>query len=330
VADLPDRVRLALLPTPLERADRLSAAWGGPTIWVKRDDLTGFGMSGNKVRKLEFHLAAALASGTDLVITCGAIQSNHCRATALAAARLGLRASLFLRTPDGLPPPTVQGNHLLARLAGADVHFIDPDQYANRDEIMAAAASKHAERGVRASVIPEGASDALGMWGFVLALRELSEQLALLPRPPAAVWHAASSGGTTAGMAWAAFRLGLGTTIVASSVGEPEGELSGRVEDIWAEACGLTGASRPRPRLEITDRYVGLGYGRSTDHELAVAAEATALTGHLYDPTYTGKALYGLRQEILSGRFTPDEHIVFWHTGGGFAAFAHDWSAVVG
>jgi D-cysteine desulfhydrase len=98
--DSPPRLSLAQLPTPLERADRLTEAWGGPTIWVKRDDLTGFGLSGNKIRKLEYHLAAAREAGADTVVTCGAAQSNHCRATALAAARLGLRCVLYLRTPD--------------------------------------------------------------------------------------------------------------------------------------------------------------------------------------------------------------------------------------
>ncbi len=320
---------LALLPTPLERADRLSAAYGGPTIWVKRDDLTGFGLSGNKVRKLEFHLAAAIADRADTVITCGAAQSNHCRATALAAARLGLRTHLVLRTGDGAPPSDVTGNHLLQRLAGATVEFVDADGYLARDEVMADAARRVATAGGRAWVIPEGASDALGMWGFVLAMQELADQAAMLPRSPAAVWHAASSGGTTAGLCWAADRLGLDTAVIGSSVGETVGELTRRVEEIWREAAASTGAAMPSPRVELIDRYVGLGYGRTTTEELAVQAEATALTGQLFDPTYTGKALFGLRAEIESGRFSSDDHVVFWHTGGGFAAFAHDFAGAL-
>ena len=164
---------LAQLPTPLERMDRLSAHWGGPTIWMKRDDLTGFGLSGNKVRKLEFHLAAALEAGADTVVTCGAAQSNHCRATALGAARVGLRSVLVLRTPDGRAAPPI-GNHLLHRLTADRIATITPAAYDERDAVMQAIASDEASAGHRCWIIPEGASDALGMWGFVLAMRELA------------------------------------------------------------------------------------------------------------------------------------------------------------
>ena len=153
----PSRIGLAHLPTPLEPAVRLTDAWGGPTIWVKRDDLTGFGLSGNKVRKLEFHLAAALDAGAGTVITCGAVQSNHCRATALAAARVGLHTILYLRSPDGTAPSEVPGTHLLQRLAGAECRFVPPAEYEERDRIMAEAAVLHGN----AWTIPEGASDAL-------------------------------------------------------------------------------------------------------------------------------------------------------------------------
>ena len=326
---LPDRIALAMLPTPLERADRLSAAWGGPTIWVKRDDLTGFGLSGNKVRKLEFHLAAARAAGADTVVTCGAAQSNHCRATALAAARLGLRCHLVLRTPDAVSPDTLEGNHLLQRLAGSTVRFVDADGYADRARVMEDEAARLGAGGRPAVIIPEGASDALGMWGFVLAMQELADQLSMLPRPPAAVWHAASSGGTTAGMAWAADRLGLDLPIVGVSVGETAAALHARIDAIWEDATALTGARLPDPDIEILDAYVGGGYGVATTGELALQAEATSLTGQLYDPTYTGKALYALRSEIEGGRFSADAHVVFWHTGGGFAVFAHDFTGVV-
>ena len=115
------RISLANLPTPLESVPQLSEAFGGPTIWMKRDDLTGFGLSGNKIRKLEFHLAAALDSGADTAITCGAVQSNHARATALAAARVGLGSILYLRSPDGIAPEAATGNHLLQLAAGAPV-----------------------------------------------------------------------------------------------------------------------------------------------------------------------------------------------------------------
>ena len=167
------------------------------------------------------------------------------------------------------------------------------------------------------------------MWGFVVAMAELADQFVALPSAPAAIWHAASSGGTTAGIGWATDRLGLDVPIVASSVGETQDELLARIDVIWDEAMEAATGSRPDPNLEVIDEYVGLGYGRATDHELRLQAEATSLTGQLYDPTYTGKALYALRQEIDAGRYSTTDHVIFWHTGGGFATFAHDFSAVL-
>lgn len=322
---IPERTPLALVPTPLQRLDRLTAAWNGPQLWVKRDDLTGFELSGNKVRKLEFHFAAAAAAGATTVVTCGAVQSNHCRATALAAARLGFRAILYLRSPDGRPPDATAGNLLLDRLAGAELRFITPDEYVRRDAIMAAVAAGQ-ENGAAAWVIPEGASDALGMWGYVLAMREIQDQLVHIAGPAPRLWHAASSGGTTAGIGWGADRLGLDVTVTACSVGEPATLLRTRVEKIWADAAAATGTSAPAVPIEYTDRYVGGGYGVATTEELRIQQEATAWTGLVFDPTYTGKALAGLRREIAAGRFGPDDNVVFWHTGGGFAAFAHDFS----
>jgi D-cysteine desulfhydrase len=320
-----------MLPTPLEPLDRLSEAWSGPRIWVKRDDLTGFGVSGNKIRKLEFHLAAARAAGAGTVITCGALQSNHCRATALAGARVGLNVVLLLRTPDGEPPRRLEANHLLQRVAGATVRFITPDEWRHRNELMAEMADRsEAGIGHRPWIIPEGASDALGMWAFVLAMQELDDQLYLLGGRCDGIWHAASSGGTTAGLGWGADRLGSTMPILAASVGERAVDLSSTIAGIWHEAVAQAGGMMPTPRLDVIDRYVGEGYGRVTPDELAVQSEATALTGLLFDPTYTGKAIYGLYREIALGRFEPGANVVFWHTGGGFALFASDFDFDLG
>lgn len=309
------RTPLAQLPTPLEFADRLTAAWGGPQIWIKRDDLTGFGVSGNKVRKLELHLGAAQEAGATTLITCGAVQSNHCRATAIVAARLGLRCVLYLRSHNGGTPDAIEGNHLLQRLAGAECRFITPDQYADRIALMAAAAVETESAGEVPWVIPEGASDRLGMLSFDLAVAELSAQI----DGPTTIWHASSSAGTTAGLALGVARRSLPMQVVGSSVGDSTDHLGGLVNNLLAEA-GEIGTSA---QFEILDDYVGLGYGKTTDQELEVQMEASRLTGLIWDPTYTGKALYALKCEIDKGRFTADESVVFWHTGGGFAAFAH-------
>ncbi len=317
------RIALARLPTPLEPAPRLSEAWGGPRIWVKRDDLTGFGLSGNKVRKLEFHVGAALAAGADTVITCGALQSNHGRATALAADRLGLRTILYLRTPDGKPPADRTGNHLLQRLAGAECRFITPGEYEDRDRLMAEAAADVDHPWL----IPEGASDALGMQGFVAALSEIALQFDQAGIDRAVLWHPASSGGTTAGLVRGAGDHDV--EVVGTSVGDSAAALEAKVVEILDVADQRYGAMPRSSGWRIIDRYVGGGYGETTEEELAVQVEATRLTGLIWDPTYTGKALFGLRREIESGAFDPDTDVVFWHTGGGFAAFAHDWSAVL-
>jgi D-cysteine desulfhydrase len=295
---------------------------GGPTIWVKRDDLTGFGLTGNKVRKLEYHLAAAVDAGADTVVTCGAAQSNHCRSTALACARLGLRAVLLLRTPDGRAPERIAGNHLLDLLAGAEVRYITPQEYAGRVELMAATADEQAAIGHVPWVIPEGASDALGMWGFVTAMTELADQMSAVPNP-VAIWHAASSGGTTAGLGWAADRIDSAVPVIGSSVGDTVPELTARIDTIWAEALTVRGGGWPTPTLELTDDHLGLGYGLTTADELRTQREVSAATGLIFDPTYTGKAVHGLRRAIDAGRFGPDDDVIFWHTGGGFAVFAH-------
>ena len=319
-----EKVSLARLPTPLEPADRLSAAWGGPRIWIKRDDMTGFGLSGNKIRKLEYHVGAANDAGATAWITTGAIQSNHCRATALAAARLGVDCYLFLRTDDGMPPDTVRGNHLLHRLSGAKIRYVTPDEYDQRDRVMADLAAEITFDGPTPWVIPEGASDYLGMLGFVEAGRELASQLGEMATPPA-VWHPASSGGTTAGLAWAAAEAATEFVVIGCSVGDTVDELEQRLETIWGEARAherTPEAMRP-PRL--TDSYVGGGYAAVSDEELAVQVEATRLTGLLFDPVYTGKAISGLHSAIANGELDEFDDVVFWHTGGGFGVFAYDW-----
>jgi D-cysteine desulfhydrase len=317
---LPERLSLAQLPTPLQRMDRLSEAWGGPTIWVKRDDLTGFEVSGNKIRKLEFHLAAAQAAGADTLITCGAAQSNHARATALAAPPLGLDVILLLRTPDGQAPARSEANHLLMEIAGAEIRYLTPEQYASSDSLMAEVADEVRTSGRTPWTIAEGASDAHGMWGYAAAMEEFVDQTRGLP-PMTAIWHASMSGGTTAGMAWGADRLGMETSVVGCCIGETAGETGERITRIWADAAANSGEAPPAALPLLIDDHVGLGYGKATPEELVIQAEVTRLTGMLMDPTYTGKALVGLKREIEAGRYGPADHVVFWHTGGGFATF---------
>jgi D-cysteine desulfhydrase len=318
----PDRLDLALKPTPLHHAEHLSAAWGGPRIWVKRDDLTGFELSGNKVRKLEYHLAAARADGATTVVTAGAEQSNHCRATALAAASLGLDCVLLIRTSDGSAPEKVRANHALHHLAGARIVYVDPAGYRQRDGHMDKIASEIAARGGLARVIPEGASDALGMLGMADAFEEMHTQADEAGINPSVVWHASSSAGTTAGFIWGSARCGSRAPLVAVSVGDSAALLEAHVESILADAIDAYGPMGAPPGVEYRDDFVAGGYGVVAPEQADIVASATRCTGMLFDPTYTGKALYALNLEIASGRFGPDDDVVFWHTGGGFAALA--------
>ena len=193
--DYPERVALARVGTPLQPLDRLSRLVGGPRIWVKRDDLTGFGLSGNKVRKLEFCIGDALAQGCDTLITCGGVQSNHCRATAVAARQLGLEVQLVLREDS---PPEADGNLFIDRLLGAGVTLLRRADWAARlDTTCAALAEECARRGGRAYVMPVGASDEVGLWGYIAAAAELAADFAEHGIAPPHIVCATGSGGTS-------------------------------------------------------------------------------------------------------------------------------------
>ena len=316
----PDKIELARVPTPLEPLTRLQERWGGPQLWVKRDDLTGFELSGNKVRKLEYHLAAAIADGADWVITAGAEQSNHCRATALACARLGLGCTLLIRTESGRPPARIDANHRAHVLSGAEIVYVDRPGWAERDETMAALAADLSGDGHRSWIIPAGASDSLGMLGMADAMIELGAQLFEAGIDDPTIWHASSSAGTTAGFGLGIHEAGLRADLVAVSVGEPPDEIAGYVQGMWRGAAKRYGTDVPDLDIEYRGDFIGDGYGLIDPEQPPVEAEATMLTGLLFDPTYTGKALYGLWREVQTGRWGADEHVIFWHTGGGFAA----------
>ncbi|MDZ7377000.1 MAG: pyridoxal-phosphate dependent enzyme [candidate division KSB1 bacterium] len=196
--EFPDRIRLANLPTPIEKLDRICVQWGGPQIYVKRDDLTGMALSGNKIRKLEFVIAEARNQGADLLITCGGVQSNHARATAVAAAKLGMACYLVLRGSSDSP---IDGNLLLDRLVGARIKFISAEDYSKRvDEIMAELALQLKHDGFHPYIIPEGASNELGCMGYVAAMAEINKQMAELNFVFDHIICATGSGGTQAGL----------------------------------------------------------------------------------------------------------------------------------
>ncbi|MYJ14959.1 MAG: pyridoxal-phosphate dependent enzyme, partial [Acidimicrobiia bacterium] len=199
--------------------------------------------------------------------------------------------------------------------------YISVADWEHRDEIMAEDAARLAATGRKAWVIPQGASDKLGMWGMSLGFRELVKQIPQeIGADVAAVVHAGSSGGTTSGFGWAADRTGFQSPLLALCISEPVESLMARVRPIWQSGVEAFGGEMPSPLLEHTDQYLTGGYAKVSEELMEVQTQATRLTGLLFDPTYTGKAIYGLRKEIAAGRFDDDDHVVFWHTGGGFGA----------
>jgi len=308
------KLSLATLPTPLWRHERLDAL-AGTEVWVKRDDLTASGAAGNKIRKLEYLAADALAQRASVLVTCGGQQSNHARATALVAAELGLKSVLLLRTADPKSPPPAVGNLLLDYLAGAEVRFITPAQYRERDALMAGVARELAERGERAYVIPEGGSNGLGSLGYVDCMAEVRAQLdAGLgggPRAFDAVVHACGSGGTAAGTALGARAHGVAPVTHAVAVCDDRAYFETVVARITAEVIALAPDLDPNARPVVHDAWKGPAYGLPTDEQTAFIVEVARKTGLLVDPVYTGKALFGLT------RLEPKpQRVLFLHTGG--------------
>jgi D-cysteine desulfhydrase family pyridoxal phosphate-dependent enzyme len=318
------RIRLATLPTPIQEAVNLRNALGGerscPRIMIKRDDLTGLAFGGNKVRKLEFLIAGALGSGATTVITAGAVQSNHARATTAAARVAGLRPVLVLDTKVEEPP--IQGNLLLDHLMGAECRYV-PDG-TDMDAAMANVADDLRAKGEWPYVIPVGGSNAIGVLGYVAASVEIAQQCIELGLSPARLYYANGSRGTQAGLALGAKLVHATYLVQGIAVSGGEEWKRPKAIRIAGEAAGLLGVGieLEADDLPNDDRYIGEGYGVLTTG----CAEAIKLLAHteglFLDPVYSGKAMAGLidhvRQEIIS----PDETVLFLHTGGTPALFA--------
>jgi L-cysteate sulfo-lyase len=286
----PDPISLGSWPTPLEPAPRLADALGLPELWLKRDDLTGVGGGGNKIRKLQYTLAEALAAGASTVVTTGAAQSNHARLTAAAAARLGLRCVLVLAGPQ---PREIRGNVLLDDLAGAEIVWAGSSPLA---EVAASIPAAH--------VIPFGGSSRFSAQGYVDCAAELTAQL---PGGFAEVVVALGSGGTMAGLV-----AGLGAAKV-------RGVHTGAVPDPRATVAGLVPGGVDPATLRIDTSQVGDGYGTLTPAVRAALRLAARTEGIFLDPTYTGRALAGL----AAAPDKPDGPVIFLHSGGLPGLFGH-------
>ena len=307
------RVRLAELPTPLERLDRFGDAIGAE-VWVKRDDTGSLGLAGNKVRKLEFVLADAREQGADTIVIIGAEQSNACRATAAACAHLGLRCVLVL---SGHEPPSATGNLLLDSLFGAETVFTGTDDWAELWQASQEVTERLRSEGARPHSLPAGSSSPLGAVGFVAAWFELEQQLRALSLEPHALFHATSSGGTQAGLLVGRALSGSGPELRAIGVApDVVPDMPGYIGGLAGGAAELLGVDAAVGDVEIDMSFLGEGYAIPTPEANEAIRLLARTEGILCDPIYSGKALAAL---VAAEHPEP---VVFWHTGGHHALFA--------
>jgi D-cysteine desulfhydrase len=325
---LPAKLKLAHLPTPLWRHDELDALVG-TALWVKRDDMSAGPAAGNKIRKLEYLLADAQARGARTVITCGGLQSNHARATAILARQVGLRAVLLLRSAQARPSLEA-GNAFLDTLVGAEIRIITPEQYKERAALMLDAQAELERQGEPSYVIPEGGSCGLGALGYLDAMGELRAQLdareAHAPRSFDAVVHACGSGGTAAGVALGIARYDIAERALAMAVCDDAAYFERVTSTMIAEALALLGQPFSPGVLHIIDRFKGPAYAVASEDQRRFIAQVARACGLILDPVYTGKALHGLA--------TMDQkpaRALFIHTGGlpGLLAQTRELSAVL-
>lgn len=318
----PAKVILANLPTKIEKLPEFDAALADFPIYIKRDDLTECGMSGNKIRKLEYTLAEARKNGCDTLITCGGIQSNHCRATALAAVKSGMKAILLLRgEEEGLP----EGNLFLDRLVGAEIRFVTPDEYRqSRMEIMEGIASELQKSGRKGMVIPEGASDEIGTWGYIEAIDEIYKQVNGLSLKIERIVVPVGSGGTYAGLLIGAKLLGWDIPIYGINVCDDADYFITRISEIisaWEKRYHKSETGLTRDDIKIIDGYVGRGYALAQPEEIEFYKLVASRTATILDPVYTGKTLFGLVDQLKAGTFNKGSGTLFIHTGGIFGIF---------
>jgi len=316
------RFRLAQLPTPIERLERLSRELGAPDLLIKRDDQTGLALGGNKTRKLEFLVGQALEQSADTLVTAGAAQSNHCRQTAAAAAKAGLKCELIL---DGKKPEVPNGNLLLDELLGAKCHWTERPQFPVK---LSKVPEQLRAEGRKPYVIGVGGSNGVGATGFVLAMMELTEQLRATQHRLDHIMFASSSGGTQAGMVLGARIAGFGGQLHGVSIDKDDRERGAYEEEVAqiANECAQyigSGVRLAKQDIKVIYGYAGEGYGVVGNLEREAIRLMARCEGIILDPVYTGRAFGALVDLIRKGVFKRGETVLFWHTGGAPALFAY-------
>ena len=318
------RLGLADLPTPLEPMKRLTAHLGGPRLWVKRDDATGLGFGGNKLRKLDYVLHDAVSKGADAIVSGGVVQSNSQRQVAAVAAKLGLACHLAVYH-GRLVPPTPEyetsGNAFLNRLFGAHLH--DVQWTGDRNAAIRTLVDDLQATGRRPYFVPYGVSNALGAVAYATTISEIEQQAARLDFRPAAIVHCTGSAGTQAGLVVGAAAAMPGTRVVGIDIDAEPARVRSDVMALARQAADLLGAGFDEAMVEVVAGHAGPAY--EVPHEATI--EAIRLAGKLealaLDPVYSGKALAGLIAMIRQGRWRNDEDVIFLHTGGAPALFAY-------
>ena len=319
------RIRLAHLPTPLEPMERLSAALGGPEIWIKRDDCTGLSTGGNKTRKLEFLMAEAVEQGADIVLTQGATQSNHARQTAAAAAKLGMDCHILLEDRIGSDDANYNenGNVLLDHLHGASTEKRPGG--GDMNAALADVAARMTAEGRKPYAIPGGGSNATGALGYVNAAQELTGQADAMDLRIDHILHATGSSGTQAGLVAGLAAMNSPIPLLGVGVRAPKEKQEQMVYDLACaavEKLDCPGVVK-RERVQANCDYVGAGYGIPREDTLEAIDLFARLEGVLLDPVYSAKGAAGLIDLCRKGFFKKGERIVFLHTGGAVALFGY-------
>lgn len=315
------RYPLAQYPTPLIKAENLHKIIGGPEIWFKRDDLVSFGLGGNKVRGLEVMLADAFRLDSDTLITGAGVLSNHVRATAATAAYAGLHCIAIYW---GDQPAHIDGNYRLTRMLGAEIRFTHNQDRASVDAVTDKVADEVKSQGKQPYPIPRGGACPMGALGHVLAVRELEVQCRQMNFQPDAIIMASGSGGTYAGWLLGLRLLKLPWRIESFTVSRDPDEISRQVARLATETSTLLGLDWTFSNSEcpVHGGFIGDGYGIPSAEGAAAIRTVGRAEGLLLDPTYTGKAMAGYLSELMKGRLTQYQRVVFIHTGGEPAFFA--------
>lgn len=341
LASAPPRFPLLAGPTPVHELSRLRGALGGPSrcprLWIKRDDLAGPALGGNKARKLEFVVADALAAGATHLITVGAVQSNHARMTAAAACMAGLGCTLVLTTSERNPGTRLEGNLLLDRLFGARIRLVAPGPDGSTENPHEAEAIREETESLRAAgerpyMVAIGASMPVGTLGYVMAMEELRGQLDAVGIAPARLYFGAGSRGTQAGVVLGTKLAGAGWMPhgIAVSPGDPA--KTARAVGLANDAAALLGSPVRVTEDEIVthQEFYGAGYALPTDAAREAIHLMARTEGILTDPVYTGKTLSGLLAHVRGGEIDPGTSVVFLHTGGAPAIFTEAGASALG